>query len=44
MSNPFLNFKNQVIIAMINEICTKKRVKPEQLIESLVRNEYQKLR
>ena len=37
MSNPFHNFKNQVAIAMLLEICRKKRVKPEQLLEAIIK-------
>jgi hypothetical protein len=44
MSNPFHNFKNQVAIAMLLEICRKKRVKPEQLLEAIIKTEYQNLK
>jgi cysteine synthase len=44
MTNPFGSIKDKVIIAMIEEICRKKRIKPESLIEHLVKSEYQKLK
>jgi hypothetical protein len=44
MSNPFSNFKNKVVIAMMNEICGRRKIKPEQLLESLIKSEYQRLK
>jgi hypothetical protein len=44
MNNPLSNFRNPVVIAMLNEICIKRRIKPDSLIESLVKAEYQKLK
>lgn len=44
MTNPFGRIKDKVIIAMVEEICRKRKIKPESLIDNLVREEYQKLK
>jgi hypothetical protein len=35
---------NQVVIAMLLQIASKKRVKPEKILEDLIQTEYQRLK
>jgi hypothetical protein len=44
MNNPFSNYRDKVVIAMLLEICRKKRLKPEQWLESKVESDYKTLK
>jgi len=44
MNNPFSNYRDKVVIAMLLEVCKKKRLKPEKWLESKVESDYKTLK